>query len=246
MLSIIYEDKDILALNKPAGIVVHPDKFHPPAGESVSLIEEVLEKYPEIKSVGDLSTNSVQGINRPGVVHRLDKETSGIILIAKNQNAFEYLKKQFQERKIEKHYKVLVMGNVKDDEGVIDLPIGRSSANPTLRVAKGKMRGKIREARTEYKVLKRFAPPAGGYTLLEAVPKTGRTHQIRAHFKALGHPVVCDRLYSGKRFVCPAGLERHFLHASSIELTLPSGSRTRLEAGLPKDLERVLNFLKWT
>ena len=233
-MQIIYEDKDILAINKPAGVVVHVDKHH----ESGTIVDEVLAKYPEMKSVGE-------DLTRPGIVHRLDKDTSGIILIAKNQSAFEFLKKQFQERKIEKFYRVLVVGEVKDRKGIIDLPIGRSFVNPTKRVARGKMRGKIREARTEYRVLNKFE----GFTYLEASPKTGRTHQIRSHFAALDHPVVCDKLYAGKRFICPAGLGRHFLHAFSIEFCLPSealakeGRRIKLEAELPEDLRQVLQEL---
>ena len=233
-MEIIYEDDNILAINKPAGVVVHRDSHH----ESGTLVDEILEKYPEIKGVGDDS-------ERPGIVHRLDKDTSGIILIAKNQLAFEFLKKQFQERKIEKYYRVLVVGEVKDRKGIIDLPIGRSFVNPTKRVARGKMRGKIREARTKYGVLNKFE----GFTYLEASPKTGRTHQIRSHFAAIDHPVVCDKLYAGKRFICPAGLKRHFLHASSIEFCLPSGvsekegHRIKLEAEIPEDLRQVLQEL---
>lgn len=236
-MEIIYEDKDILALNKPAGIVVHPDEYH----ASGTLVDEVLEKFPEIKGVGE-------DPSRPGVVHRLDRDTSGVILFAKNQESFEYLKRQFHDHKIDKRYLVLVVGRIKEDEGTIDYSIGRSGKNPKKRVAIGYKRGKIREARTDYKVLKRFSGLALGdvdeLTLVEANPKTGRTHQLRAHFSAISRPVVCDKLYSGKRYICPAGLLRHFLHASSLELYLPSGARTKIEADLPEDLKQVLDFLK--
>ena len=126
---------------------------------------------------------------------------------------------------------------MKNREGKIELAIGRSKKTPLKRVAIGEKRGKIREAVTEYKILKRLS----GFTLVEAYPKTGRTHQIRSHFAAIGHPVACDRLYSGRKsFICPAGLSRQLLHAFSLELTLLSGTRTRLEAELPEELEKIL------
>ncbi len=232
---IIYENKDVLVVDKPAGMAVHPDKNH----QSGTLIQEVLKTHPEIKNVGDPSINSGQVNLRPGIVHRLDKDTSGIMIVAKNQPAFDYLKCQFQERKVKKTYVALVAGNLKNKTGVIDLAIGRSRKSPLRRLASPKARGKLREAVTEYKTLERF----GNYTLIEAYPKTGRTHQIRVHFKAIGHPLVCDKIYAGKPN-CPFGLSRHFLHAFSLELTLPDGSRSRLETDLPADLTHVLEELR--
>ncbi len=228
---IIYEDKNIIVVNKPAGMTVHPDAEH----KSGTLIQEILKTHPEIKSVGE-------DPDRPGIVHRLDKDTSGVLIVAKNQPTFEFLKKQFTERKIKKTYIALVVGNLKDKTGIIDLPIGRSKT-PLRRLASEKARGKLREAITEYKVLETFSSQNKNYTLIEAYPKTGRTHQIRAHFKAIGHPLACDRLYS-KKPVCPFGLSRHFLHAYSLELTLPDGSRSRFEADLPDDLRHVLMELR--
>lgn len=203
-MNIIYEDKDIAALDKPAGVN----------------FDWALAERPELLGV-----------------HRLDKDTSGIILFAKNEKAQEYLRELFKNREIKKSYWALVVGNIKEREGKIELSIGRSKKTPLKRVAIGERRGTIREAVTEYRVLRRL----GEFTFVEAFPKTGRTHQIRSHFAAIGHPVVCDKLYSGRKtFLCPAGLARHFLHAFSLELTLSSGSRTRLEADLPEDLEKVL------
>lgn len=238
---IIYEDEDILAVNKPAGLLVH--KVPSSKFQDSSLVDWLLEKYPEIKKVGD-----EPGI-RPGIVHRLDKDTSGILLVAKNQKAFEYFKSQFQNRKIKKRYVALVEGELKNGKGIIDLPIGKSKSDFRKKVAGGKMVGKTREAITEYRVLKRF----NNYTLVEIFPKTGRTHQIRAHFKAIGHPIVCDKLYGFKKAVCPFGLNRQFLHASSLELNLPAGqsplggagARVKLEAALPSDLQNVLNMLNY-
>lgn len=202
-MEVIYEDRDLVAVNKPAGV----------------------------------NFDWAQG-SRPDflVVHRLDKETSGVILFAKNEKTEVYLRDLFKTRKIQKTYKVLVVGKVKDNSGKIELSIGRSKKTPLKRVAIGERRGKIREAVTEYSVLERF----NNFTFLEAMPKTGRTHQIRSHFSAIGHPVVCDKLYSGKRFICPAGLSRQFLHASSIEFSLPSAAKIKLEADMPEDLTRVL------
>ncbi len=250
--SIIFENKDLLVVNKSAGISVHPDKNH----QSGTLIQEILKTHPEIKNVGDPSTDSTSSLRlrsgqapqagsgqanqfRPGIVHRLDKDTSGVMIIAKNQPAFEYLKNQFQNHKIKKTYLALVIGSLKDKTGIINLPIGRSRKSPLQRLASPKARGTLREAITEYKVLEKFQD----YTFLEVYPKTGRTHQIRVHFKAIGHPLACDKLYT-KNPKCPFGLLRHFLHANVIELTLPDGSRSRFEADIPDDLEKVLEGLR--
>lgn len=203
----IYEDEDLVALNKPAG----------------AIFDWALERRPELF-----------------LVHRLDKDTSGIILFAKNARTQEYLKRLFQKHEIKKTYLALVVGEVKRKEGTIDLAIGRSRKTPLKRVSIGARRGKLREAVTRYKILKRFE----GLTLVEAYPKTGRTHQIRSHFAAIGHPVVCDKLYAGKKFICPGGLTRQFLHAAALELTLPSGGRLRLEADLPADLAAALRQAK--
>lgn len=222
-MEIIYEDKNFLVLNKPAGVLVHgPD----------SLIDWLLKKYPEIKNIGEDKS-------RPGIVHRLDKDTSGVLLIAKNQEAFEYFKKLFQERKIKKKYIALVCGEIKNNRGVIDLPIGKSKTDFRKKITGGKMVGKIRDAVTEYKVIKRFQ----GYTLVEVYPKTGRTHQIRAHFKAINHPIVCDWLYGPKKSVCPFDLSRHFLHANSLEFTDIDGGKIKIEADLSEDLQDVLKEL---
>lgn len=222
-IQIIYEDNDILVVNKPAGLLVHGLN---------SLVDWLVEKYPNIKSVGE-------DPERPGIVHRLDKDTSGVLLIAKNQKSFEYLKEQFQERKVKKKYLALVYGSIKNNSGIIDLPIGRSAGDARKKSALGKIKGKIREAITEYRVLRRFKD----FTLLEAYPKTGRMHQIRVHFKAIGHPIVCDKLYGPKKQKCPFGLTRHFLHANSVELNLLSGERVKIEADLTQELQNVLDMI---
>ncbi|MFA4890631.1 MAG: RluA family pseudouridine synthase [Candidatus Paceibacterota bacterium] len=235
-IPIIYEDENILAVNKPAGLLVHnvpSSKF-----QELSLVDWLVEKYPEIKKVGDPSTSSGQDL-RPGIVHRLDKDTSGVLLVAKNQKSFEYLKSQFQDRKIKKKYIALVDGKLKAESGTINLPIAKSKSDFRKKTSVGKMVGKEREATTEYKVIKRFEK----FTLIEAYPKTGRTHQIRVHFKAIGHPIVCDKLYGPKKQICPFGLTRQFLHANALEFSLPDGSILNLETDLPKDLQTALDML---
>ena len=247
-IPIIYQDNDIVAVNKPAGIAVHKGV----AEKGETLADWLAEKFPEIKKVGD------EPELRPGIVHRLDKDTSGVLVAARNQKAFEFLKKQFsapslkllkegrdlahggQSRNIVKKYMALVEGNLKTDKGVIDLPIGRSQSDFRKKLASSVARGELREAVTEYKVLEEFS----NHTLVEAYPKTGRTHQIRVHFKAIGHPIVCDSLYGGKRMTCPFGLKRHFLHSNFLEFDSPSGARLKLEADLPEDLAEVLEGLR--
>ncbi len=242
-IPIIYQDNDIVVVNKPAGFSVH--KGVAEKGETIT--DWLVEKFPEMKKVGD------DPEFRPGIVHRLDKETSGVLVAAKNQKSFEYLKKLFQSREIVKKYIALIEGNLKNDNGIIDLPIGRSISDFRKKLASEKAEGNLREAITEYKVLERFENVGhrvsnikgnSFYTLVEAYPKTGRTHQIRVHFKAVGHPIVCDSLYGGKRMTCPYGLKRHFLHANFLEFISPSGAKLKLEADLPEDLAEVLARLR--
>jgi 23S rRNA pseudouridine1911/1915/1917 synthase len=250
MLNILYEDKDIVVLNKPAGIAVHPAQHTP---DEQALTTEILERWPEIKNVGDSPTGEL----RPGIVHRLDKETSGVLVVAKNQTAFEYLKKQFQERHVIKTYTALVIGKISGREGEVRLAIGRSrkfgkfTACPIKPFSNSRELGykkkvtKLREAITKWRTLAKYQTAAGEIlTLLEIIPETGRTHQIRVHLAAIGHPVVSDALYGGKAAKkYRNSLGRHFLHASSLELNLPSASRAKFEADLSDDLATFLQNL---
>lgn len=234
-LDIIYEDGDVLVLDKPSGLVVHFDgKTKEP-----SVADWLIEKHPEITNVGETQYIGDKKIHRPGIVHRLDRDTSGVLIVAKNQEAFIYLKQQFEESNISKVYRVFLYGVPKDMEGIIDLPIGRSNKDFRLRSASKGARGKLREALTQYTVLKEN----GEYSYTEARPKTGRTHQLRAHFKALQHPIVCDPLYAPKR-ECALGFKRLALHSYSLTLTLPSGATLCAEAPLPKDFRSALKALK--
>ena len=198
-----------------------------------TIVDFLLEKFPEIKNVGD------EAEIRPGIVHRLDRDTSGIMIVARNQKTFAELKKMFSERKMEKTYFALVCGIPSKRKGVIETPIGRSTRNPTKR-GTGRHIKSGREAMTHYKVIKSYGKE---FSFLEVLPKTGRTHQIRVHLKSIEHPVACDRIYGGKKVCCPEftnSPRRLFLHASSLEFSLPEGKRWRFEADLPDDLEKAL------
>ncbi|PCI27591.1 RNA pseudouridine synthase [Candidatus Wolfebacteria bacterium] len=231
-VEIIYEDTDVVVVNKPAGLVVHKDGKR----DEETLADWVLGKYPETKGVGEsmiLSDGTV--IDRPGIVHRLDRDTTGVMIVAKTQDAFEFLKEQFQNREVQKTYLAFVYGNVKEDDGVIDRPIARSKSNFRLWSAQRGGRGKARDAITEYKVEKRSKE----VTFIEVMPKTGRTHQIRTHFKAINHPVVSDALYAPKRDAM-LGFERLALHAHKLAVALPNGKNETFEARLPDDFVKAL------
>ena len=233
--AIVFEDDDILALNKPSGMLVHGAEGMGPEERVGSTIADwVLARYPEMAEVGEpMMTAKGTPIPRPGIVHRLDKDTSGILVLAKTQPVFEFLKTEFQEREISKEYKAIVYGEVKDDSGEINLPIGRSTEDFRRKSTLPTARGEKREALTRFKTLAR----GEGMSFLSVFPKTGRTHQIRVHLKAIGHPVVCDPLYAEKR-PCPLEMGRLALHAFAIELALPDGRRLRLEAPLAEDMRR--------
>ena len=216
-IKVLYEDKDILAIEKPSGILVHPDKV----SKGGTILDLFLKKYPKIE-----------------IVHRLDKETSGVMLLAKNKKAHEFLKSQFANREVKKTYVAIVSGSVKLDRGVINKPIGRSPKDFRRYSAGRGARGEMREAITQYKVLKRFEAPSK-FTYLEIYPKTGRTHQIRVHMKYLNHPVVCDSLYNPDN-PCPKGIKRMALHAKSIEFKDLKGKTIKVESPIPKEFIKVV------
>ncbi len=235
MIKILYEDKDILAIDKPSGISVHGDG----RTKEKTVSDWFAKKYPKAKNVGEPILIDGKEIPRPGIVHRLDKDTSGVLIIVKNKKAFEYFKNQFMNREIKKVYNTLVYGYVKDDRGIINASIGRSPSDHRKRIASRGKKGKLKEAVTEYRVLKRFEINKEKFTWLEARPKTGRTHQIRVHMKFLNHPVVCDKLYAGDK-VCPKSIKRMVLHASSIEFINITGKSIKIESPLPKEFSKIL------
>ncbi len=234
--TILYEDKEILAVNKPAGLVVHSDgKTKEP-----NLADWVLSKYPKLKEVGEPGRDaSGNVIFRPGIVHRLDRETSGVMLIAKTQKSFENLKEQFQKHEVKKIYQAFIIGEIKTDKGTIDRPIGRSSQDFRKWSAQRGARGELREAVTDYKVLAR----KNGYSFVEAYPKTGRTHQIRVHFKAINHPLVADPLYAPST-ENKLGFKRLALHSSQVTFTDIKGSEHIVVAPYPPDFEHAIGMLQ--
>jgi len=223
---IIFEDKDFLIINKPANISVHPLK----SLEEKTLVSLLINLYPEIKKIDDPPASRL----RPGIVHRLDKDVSGLMIIARNQKSFEHFKKEFKNRRIEKEYLALVHGHLPKEKGVITLPLTRSKKGITL--AKKIDLEKIKEAWTEYEVLKNFK----NFSLLKIKTRTGRTHQIRVHSKTIGHPIVGDEKYKIKRQkVIPLG--RIFLHAYKLGFYDLKGHWQEFKIDLPIELK---NFLK--
>ena len=224
-LDIVFENDDLLVVNKPAGMVVHPSPGH----EHSTLVHAALGHAPGLASIG--------GEERPGIVHRLDKDTSGLIVIAKNDQAHHLLQEQFRDRSVEKIYQALVDGAPPTPAGRVETPIGRNTSHRKLMAVVPSERG--RQAVTEYRTLERFP----GHTLLEIHPLTGRTHQIRVHLAFLGCPVVGDVVY-GKRHPS-LEIDRQFLHAARLKLTLPGETQPRqFEAPLPEDLLRILGQLR--
>lgn len=220
---IIYQDENVIAINKPAGLKVHPTSLD----DKSTLVNGLMAKFPEIKNIGDGSAGSEL---RPGIVHRLDQDTSGVMVVARNQKSFGAFKKLFQERKIEKIYLAFVWGKIAKKKGVIEKSIARSENYKKQIIAHKKTRTKIHSAVTEYKVIKEY----GDFSLIEARPKTGRTHQIRLHLASIGHPVVGDKQYGPKKSVSSEGISRQLLHAQKLEFEL-FGKKYSFQAELSGD-----------
>jgi 23S rRNA pseudouridine1911/1915/1917 synthase len=246
-IEVLYEDKDVVVINKPAGLLVHGifDKNGPKHNE-LTLVDWLAKKYPETAEVGDGSASSPQvKQQRGGIVHRLDRGTSGAMVIARSQEAFEYLKKLFQGRTIKKTYLALVWGRIHEKSGIIDKPISIKDGTVKRTVFKGKM---PREAVTAYETIGHYSYRHGKHTdeltLVRVMPKTGRTHQIRVHFSSIGHAVAGDKLYGKKGtlvFEDETSLDRQFLHAQEIEFAPRlGGKKIVVSAPLPQDLEQTL------
>jgi len=251
-LDIVHEDESLVVVNKPAGMIVHPAKGH----WEGTLASALAHHFGTLSGRG--------GPTRPGIVHRLDRDTSGVIVVAKNDQVHDILAAQFKARQVEKQYLAIVVGGTDRDRDVIDEPIGD---HPTHREKKAIRRHdpNARQATTGYEVIERFA----GYAFIRALPKTGRTHQIRIHLAHIGCPVLCDRLYGGRAQITELELiprdaiahytasgkslseqpllDRQALHAHQIAFTHPtSGSRMQFEAPVPDDMERTLAALgRW-
>jgi 23S rRNA pseudouridine1911/1915/1917 synthase len=227
-VSVVYEDDDLLIVDKPAGLVVHPSAGHAEG----TLVNALLGRG------GDLAPGGIAGVQRPGIVHRLDRDTSGLLMVARNDAAQGSLQAQLKARRVKKTYLALVAGTVSAAQGRIEAKIGRDPGRRT-RMA---VTTDGRPSTTGYRVRERFT----GWTLLELDLVTGRTHQIRVHLEAIGHPVAGDTVYgTGTSRRGPDGLDRLFLHAWRLELTSPSSGRLiRAEAPLPAELESVLAGLR--
>jgi 23S rRNA pseudouridine1911/1915/1917 synthase len=224
-LDVVFENEDLIVINKPAGMVVHPAAGH----ASGTLVHALLGYDPDLEGVG--------GEERPGVVHRLDKETSGLIILAKIDRAHQWLQDQFRLRKVDKTYLALVDGQPPTPTGRVEAAIGRDPSHRKRMAIVSAAKG--REAVSEYKTLESFPL----HTLLEIHPLTGRTHQIRLHCTFLGCPVVGDRTYGRK--TPSIAINRQFLHAAKLSITLSPGTKRRVfEAALPEELERILESLR--
>jgi len=210
-IPIIYEDNDLIVIDKPAGLLVHPVKDEK---------NTLMDHFPNAK-----------------LVHRLDKDTSGLILLAKNEKTFNWLKSQFKNRKIKKKYLALVYGTLKDKTGIITKSIGRSRKRGGSQAITPI--GKTREAVTRYKTIKEYK----NFSLLEVSPETGRTHQIRVHLSSIGHPVTGDEKYKFKRQKKIEGLKRQFLHAKYLQFQMLNGSIKEFQSKLPNELNKILEKL---
>lgn len=230
-IKLLYADDDLIVINKPPGIAVH-------GGVSVVgpvLVDALRELFPEISEVGD------EPHVRPGIVHRLDKSTSGVMVVARNQPAFDALKRLFSHRLIEKTYWAIVCGSPRQREGTIDASIGRMVSNPCKRGVerpRSRVRG-VRPAVTEFRVIKCSSP----YSLVEMKSHTGRMHQLRVHMQHIGHPIACDTLYGGKGVCCPPGGARTLLHARSLSFSFPAGRRMYFEADPAPDMQIALEHI---
>lgn len=223
-LKVLYESADVVVVDKPAGVLVHPTS-HDRRG---TLVNGLMWHYPEVKQVGPPE--------RPGVVHRLDRDTSGLVIFGRTIKGLKGMQDQFRQHEVWKTYVALVVGSVSPDAGVIDAPVGR---HPHHRARQAVVRQGGRPARTQYETLEKLP----GYSLLHAHPLTGRTHQIRVHFAALNHPVAGDPIYG--RGQLDLGLRRQFLHAHALRFRDPgTGETVCLESSLPADLQQVLDQLR--
>jgi len=223
-IEIVFENEDFLVINKPAGVLVHAAKPN-----QKSLVDWLIKHYPQIKNVGEDK-------NRPGIVHRLDRDTSGLLIIAKTNGAFFYFKNLFQRHQIKKGYIALVYGKFNEKNGLINKPIGIVKSSVKHSTASKDMKN-LKEAVTEYEVVNSWLWEKEFFSLVKLFPKTGRTHQIRVHLASIGHPVVGDPIYGRRKNLIESRL---FLHAFLLEFNLKNDSLLRLESDLPDDLKQVL------
>lgn len=231
-IQILYEDDDCAVISKPSGTITHFDGHD--VGYSVA--DWVLDHYPQSENAGEpFKLQNGVLVQRPGIVHRLDRETSGAMIVVKRPEAFQFFKTQFQNHEIKKIYHLFVYGRFKEKEGTIDRSIARSRSDFRLWSAQRGARGKGRQAITTYRIM----AGAPFVSFVEASPKTGRTHQLRAHFKAIHHPIVCDKLYAPNHDPM-LGLERLALHSYILRFRTTNGSSMEIVAPYPDDFRRAV------
>lgn len=233
---ILFEDADLLVLNKPVGILVHTDG----TTDELTVVDWFLGYVPSARGVGEPGIGKSGAVlERSGVVHRLDRETSGVLVLAKTEAAYRHLKAEFHDRLAKKEYRAIVYGPMRERWGTINKKIGRSPQDPRRRSAMPGARGTLREAVTDWECIGQALVDGEHFSYLRVKPKTGRTHQIRVHLRAIERPIVGDPLYAGDRNAAShrLGLTRMALHAHQLELTLPMGARERFIAPVPPELE---------
>jgi len=236
---VIYEDDDVLVVNKPHGLLVHEDWV---SGVGDTLVDWFLKRVPDAQGVGEV-TEKPDGtrLERSGVVHRLDRETSGVMILAKNQNAHQSLKEQFHDRLVKKEYRAFVYGQIHDKWGTINRPIGRKAGDIKRRSAERGAKGTLREAITHFERIGFGEYENEIFSYLKLIPQTGRTHQLRVHLRAVDRPIVGDGLYAENKIEKSnnLGLSRLALHAHVLDLVLPNGQKERFIATTPLEFEQA-------
>ena len=239
---VIYEDDECCVIDKPAGWLTHEDR----KTDAPTVVEWLLGRAPEVGGVGEVGyAPDGQELERSGVVHRLDRETSGVMILAKTAAAHAHLKAEFHDRRARKTYRALVYGRVHDRYGTIDRAIGRSPRDPRLRSAQPGAKGPVRSATTEYECVGSGEVDGETFSYLTLMPKTSRTHQLRVHLKSIDRPIIRDPLYAVHLAERShhLGLDRLALHAHTLELTIPSGATERFVAPVPPEIERAADRL---
>jgi 23S rRNA pseudouridine1911/1915/1917 synthase len=235
---ILFENEQVVVINKPYGLLVHDDG----KSDVPTVVDWFLEKYPESKGVGEPGKDrDGNELERSGIVHRLDRETSGVMILAKTAEAYDHLKTQFHDRLVHKEYRALVYGRIHDRWGTINRPIGRSAKDHRRRSAERGAKGQLRVAITEFERIAMGEYQDEPFSYLKLFPKTGRTHQLRAHMRAVDRPIVSDGLYAEhlKERSNHLDLDRMALHAHTLELALPGGETERFIAPMPRVLEEA-------
>jgi len=236
--TVLYESDDVLVIDKPVGLLVHADG----KAETGTVVDWLLARNPEVRGVGE-SAHDQEGneLERSGIVHRLDRETSGVMILAKTQKAYEHLKYQFHERLVLKEYRALVYGRINDRWGTINRPIGRSVKDYRRRSAERGAKGVLREAITDFERIGMGEYKDEPFSYVKLFPKTGRTHQLRAHLRAIDRPIVGDTLYAAHLAERSnhLDLDRLALHAHILEIMLPNKQTERFIAPVPQSIEQA-------